>query len=140
LRLVISTPTSLVADIADATSIRAEDESGSFGILDGHADFLTVLTISLLRWRQADGKERYCAVRHGVFSVSGGREVRVATREAITGTDPEQLESAVLARFRAAAEEEQTARTESLRLQMTAIRRLIQYLRPGGASVPGQSA
>jgi len=140
MRLVISTPTSLIADIPDATSIRAEDESGSFGILEGHADFLTVLTISLLRWRQADGKECYCAIRRGVFSVSAGREVQVATREAITGTDPEELESAVLARFRAAADEEQTARAESLRLQMAAIRRLIQYLRPGGASVPGQSA
>lgn len=137
MRLIISTPTALVVDVPRAVSVRAEDESGSFGILDGHADLLTVLTISLLRWRQADGKEHYCAMRPGVFSVNAGREVRVATREAVTGTDPEQLESAVLARFRAAADEEQMARAESLRLQMTAIRRLIQYLRPGGPQ-PGQ--
>ncbi len=140
MKLVIGTPTSLVAEIADATSIRAEDESGSFGILEGHADFLTVLTISLLRWRQADGRERYCAMRRGVLSVTAGHLVRVAAREAITGTDPEQLESAVLARFREAAEEEQTARAESLQLQMTAIRRLIHYLRPGGSPMPGQGA
>ena len=107
MRLVITTPTSIVADVPDAASIRAEDESGSFGILDGHADFLTVLTISILRWRQADGAEHYCAHRRGVFSVSSGREVRFAAREAVLGIDPDQLESAVLSRFHKAADEEQ---------------------------------
>ena len=135
MRLLITTPTSIVADVANATAIRAVDASGSFGILDGHADFLTVLTISILCWRQADGAERYCAHRPGVFSVSGGREARFATREAVLGTDPDQLESAVISRFHEVAAKEQTARAESLRLQMTAIRRIIHYLRPGGSSV-----
>ena len=135
MRLVISTPTSVVVDISDATAIRAEDESGSFGILEGHADYLTVVTISILRWRQADGAERYCAHRLGVLSVIGGHEVRLAVREAVLGTDPDQLEEAVLTRFREAAEEEQGARAESLRLQMTAIRRIIHYLRPEGSTV-----
>ena len=135
MRLVITTPTSIVADVAEAIAIRAEDESGSFGILEGHADFVTVLTISILRWRQADGTERYCAHRRGIFTVSGGRETRFATREAVLGTDIDELEHAVLSRFREAAEEEQSARAESLRLQMTAIRRIIHYLRPGGSSI-----
>jgi len=135
MRLLITTPTSIVADVANAIAIRAVDQSGSFGILDGHADFLTVLTISILRWRQADGSEHYCAHWRGVFSVSGGREVRFATREAVLGTDPDRLESAVISRFHEAAAEEQSARAESLRLQMTAIRRIIHYLRPGGSSI-----
>ena len=135
MRLVISTPTSVVADIPDATAIRAEDESGSFGILDGHADFVTVVSISILRWRQADGVTRYCAHRRGILSVRGGRDIRLAVREAVLGDDPEQLEEAVLVRFREGAEEEQNTRAESLRLQLTAIRRIIQHLRPGGASV-----
>jgi F-type H+-transporting ATPase subunit epsilon len=135
MRLLITTPTSIIVDVPDATSIRAEDESGSFGILQGHADFLTVLAISILRWRQADAAQRYCAVRRGVLSVSGGREVMVATREAVIGTDLDRLEDAVLAGFREAAEEERGARAESLRLQMTAIRRIIHYLRPGGSSI-----
>jgi F-type H+-transporting ATPase subunit epsilon len=140
MRLVISTPTSVVADIADVSAIRAEDESGSFGILEGHAEFLTVVSISILRWKQADGIEHYCAHRRGVLSVAGGHEVRVAVREAVLGVDPDQLEQAVLSRFRAAAEEEQNARAESLRLQMTAIRRIIYYLRPNGSSLlVGQS-
>lgn len=135
MRLVISTPTAVVADVADVTAVRAEDESGSFGILEGHADFLTVVSISILRWRQADGSTRYCAHRRGVLSVSAGREIRLAVREAVLGEDPEQLESAVLSRFRETAEQEQSGRAASLRLQMTAIRRIIHYLRPGGSSV-----
>jgi F-type H+-transporting ATPase subunit epsilon len=134
-RFVISTPTSVVVDIPDATAIRAEDESGSFGILEGHADFLTVISISILRWRQKDGATHYCAHRRGVMSISGGHEVRVAVRQAVLGDDPDQLEKSVLARFRETVEEEQSARAENLRLQMTAIRRIIHYLRPGGSSV-----
>ena len=135
MRLVVSTPTSVVADIPDVTAIRAEDESGGFGILEGHADYMTVVSISILRWRQASGAERYCAHRRGVLSVIGGHDVRLAVREAVLGTESDQLEEAVLTRFREAAEEEQSARAESLRLQMTAIRRIIHYLRPGGSSV-----
>jgi F-type H+-transporting ATPase subunit epsilon len=135
MRLIISTPTSVVADISNATAIRAEDESGSFGILEGHADFMTVVSISILRWRQKDGAERYCAHRRGVLSAIGGHEVRLAVREAVLGTDPEQLEQAVLSHFREASAEEQRARAESLRLQMTAIRRIVHYLRPAGSPV-----
>ena len=138
MRLVITTPTAIVADVSGVTAVRAEDESGSFGILEGHTDFLTVLTVSILRWREDGGSERYCALRHGVLTVRGGREVMVSTREAVFGADADQLESAVLSRFRDTAEEEATARADSLRLQMTAIRRIIHYLRPGGSSVLGR--
>jgi F-type H+-transporting ATPase subunit epsilon len=44
MRLRIVTPLSIVVD-EDASALRAEDASGSFGILQGHAPFLTALTI-----------------------------------------------------------------------------------------------
>ncbi len=72
MRLLITDPTAIVVDDADVTSLRAEDESGSFGILDGHADLLTALPISVVAWRRADGRLQYCAVRRGVLSVRGG--------------------------------------------------------------------
>jgi F-type H+-transporting ATPase subunit epsilon len=134
MRLLVANPTELVVDRQDVTSVRAEDESGSFGIREGHADFLTVLSISILLWRESDGKERYCALRRGVLTVSEGKEVNVATREAVVGEDLDELENVVLARFRETAEEEQTARAEVARLQMMAIRRILRYLRPGVVS------
>ena len=87
MRLLITTPTAVVVDDPDVTAVRAEDETGSFGILDRHADFLTVLTVSVVAWHRADSRRRYCAVRRGVLRVEGGSEVAVATREAIVGDD-----------------------------------------------------
>jgi F-type H+-transporting ATPase subunit epsilon len=131
MKLVVATPTALVLERPDIAAVRAEDESGCFGILPGHADFLTVLAISILRWRERDGAEHYCAVRRGVLTVSGGREVTVSTREAIVSEDLDHLEDVVLTRFREAAETEQSARLESARLQTAAIRQIIRYLHPG---------
>ena len=41
--------------------LRAEDDSGSFGILAGHADLITVLTMSVVSWRQEDGGQGWWA-------------------------------------------------------------------------------
>ncbi|MDE2007089.1 MAG: F0F1 ATP synthase subunit epsilon [Rhodospirillales bacterium] len=133
MRLLITEPTALIADYADVTSLRAEDESGGFGILDGHADFLTVLVPSVLIWRHADGRRGYCAVRQGVLGVHDGRKVAVATRQAQLGSDLETLEHAVLARFAAEDEAERAALVAATRLHMEAIRRIIAALRPNPA-------
>jgi F-type H+-transporting ATPase subunit epsilon len=129
MRLLITTPTAVVVDEANVTAVRAEDESGGFGILQGHADFLTALAVSVVSWR-TDGVQRFCAVRRGVLSVTGGAEVAIATRQAVVGDDLDHLETVVLAEFRNAAEAERAARTESLKLQMKAIRQIVRYLRP----------
>jgi len=132
MRLLITTPTTVVIDDPNVVAVRAEDDSGSFGILDGHADFLTALTVSVVSWRRGapDDRRRFCAVRRGVLSVAKGSEVAIATREAITGDDFDHLDQVVLAKFRHALEAERTARTESLQLQMKVIRQIVHYLRP----------
>jgi len=130
MRLLITTPTAVVVDDPDVVSVRAEDATGSFGILDRHADFLTVLTVSVVAWRRVDGRWRYCAVRRGVLRVDNGCEVAVATREAIVDDNLDHLEQVVLAQLRSALDTERAARTESLQLQMKAIRQIIRYLRP----------
>jgi F-type H+-transporting ATPase subunit epsilon len=130
MRLLITDPTDIIADHADVVSVRAEDESGSFGILTGHADLLTALTVSVVSWRHSDGKAGYCAVRRGVLSVKGGREVAIATREAQRGDDLDTLEVSVLSRFLAEAEAERSGRTEAMRLHTQAVRRIVEALRP----------
>jgi F-type H+-transporting ATPase subunit epsilon len=137
MRLLITTPTAVVIDDPDVVAVRAEDESGSFGILNGHADFLTALAVSVVSWHRADGRQRFCAVRRGVLSASNGNEVALATREAIPGDNLDHLEHVVLAQFRDTLEAERTARTESLRLQMKAIRQIVRYLRPQRPDVFG---
>jgi F-type H+-transporting ATPase subunit epsilon len=137
MRLLITTPTAVVIDDREVVAVRAEDESGSFGILNGHVDFLTALSASVVSWRQVDDRQRFCAVRRGVLSVTNGSEVAIATREAIPSDDLDRLEQVVLARFRDAIEAERIERTESLQLQMKAIRQIVSYLRPEHVGIFG---
>src|SRR3974390_656177 len=130
MRLLITTPTAIVVDQPNVSSVRAEDDSGSFGILRGHEDLLTALNVSIVSWRDADDRVRYCAVRRGVLSVTGGSEIAIATREAIPGDDLDRLEEVVLNQFRERSEMERASRTQSLQLQMKAIRQIVHYLRP----------
>lgn len=133
MRLRIITPLAVVVDEDAVAAIRAEDDSGSFGILAGHADFLTCLSISVVGWKRTDGALHYCAVRRGMLSVTAGTEVAVATREAIAGDDLATLDATVLARFRAAIEQERSERFESTMLQLSAIRRIVSQIQPGGS-------
>lgn len=130
MRLRIVTPLSIVTEEDKVVALRAEDASGGFGILRGHADFLTSLSLSVVGWRREDSSLHYCAVRRGLLSVRGGREIAVVTREAVLGDDLDTLDQTVLAKFRAAAESQKTERVEQMRLQLSAIRRIMHYLRP----------
>ncbi len=130
MRLLITTPTAIVVDDPNVTSVRAEDDSGSFGILRGHADLLTALNISIVSWHAPDGGVRYCAVRRGVLTVSSGEEIAIATREAVVGDDLDRLEQIVLDEFRQRSEAERASRIQNLQHQMRAIRQIVRYLRP----------
>jgi F-type H+-transporting ATPase subunit epsilon len=132
MRLCITTPLAIVVDEDGVQALRAEDASGSFGILPGHADLLTSLAISVVSWKSADGARHYCAVRRGVFSVTADTEIAIATREAVTGDDLATLDQIVLGRFRADIETERAEHVESTRLQLNAIRQIVLHLRPGG--------
>lgn len=134
MKLRIVTPLDVVVDQDRVTAVRAEDATGSFGILSGHADFLTSLAITVVRWTGSDGRRRYCAVRGGVLSVAAGHDVSVATREAIAGDDLATLDQTVLARFHADVETEREEHFESARLQLSAIRQIVSHLRPPGRS------
>lgn len=126
MKLTIVTPLAIVVE-QEIDSLRAEDASGSFGILSHHAPFLTSLTLSILSWRVANA-ERFCAVRGGVLTVADGGDIEVATREAVVGENLATLDADVLARFQSDAEEEKTEHVENVRLQLNAIRQMISRL------------
>jgi F-type H+-transporting ATPase subunit epsilon len=123
-------PLSVVIDEDGVLAVRAEDATGSFGILPRHADFLTSLAISVVSWESSNRTRHYCAVRRGVLSVEGGEDIFVATREAVPGDDLTTLDETVLARFRADIETERTEHVESTRLHLNAIRQIMRHLRP----------
>ncbi len=131
MRLRIVTPLSVIVDESGVLSLRARDASGSFGVLPGHADFLTSLAVSVVSWRSADGRRRFCAVRGGVLTIDNGREIAIATPEAVAGEDLEMLDRDVLARFREESEAEKSERVDVTRLHLAAIRQIMRHLRPG---------
>jgi F-type H+-transporting ATPase subunit epsilon len=131
MRLRITTPLAVIIDEDDILALRADDVTGSFGILPGHADFLTSLSIGAVSWKSGDGARHYCAVRRGVLSVTTGQDIAIVTREAVLGDDLATLDQTVLVRFRADIETERSERVDSTRLQLNAIRQIVSHLRPG---------
>jgi F-type H+-transporting ATPase subunit epsilon len=132
LHLTISTPNSVVVDEAEVAAIRARDESGSFGILPGHTDLLTVLPASVVRWRDRQGQTHYCAVRSGVLRIADGTEATIACREAIPGNRLQEMEAAIEVEKSGEEEADRKARVAQMRLHTHAIRQLLHYLAPQG--------
>ena len=94
--------------------------SGGFGVLPGHADLLTVLPPSVLRWTRRDGATRYCALSGGVMTVSRGARVAVACRRGTLGDDLEKLQAEVAAARAAELDADRRAKVEQTRLHAQA--------------------
>ena len=129
MRLNVATPLAIVIEVCDVAHLRAEDDTGAFGILPGHADFLTALAVSVASWRDNRGAEHHVAVRGGMLEVRDGGSIAIATPEAVPGDDLHRLESEVLDKFRRQLVEEQAARTDAQRLYLAAIRQIVRFLR-----------
>jgi F-type H+-transporting ATPase subunit epsilon len=129
LRLTITTPSAILIDVDDVDSLRAEDASGGFGVLPGHADLLTVLPPSVVRWTRKDQPTRYCALSGGVMTIAGGDRVAIACRRGTLGDDLGKLEADVAAERAAELDADRRARVEQTRLHARALRQLMRYLR-----------
>ena len=141
MRMIVTTPLSVIADAENVRIVRAEDETGAFGILPGHADFLTVLGVSVVSWSNGAGKEHHIAVSSGILSVKHGELVEIAAHEAFAEDTLSTLGSTVEDQFRRQSAEEQEARTAATRLQFATIRSIEKYISVGrGKLMAGRSA
>jgi F-type H+-transporting ATPase subunit epsilon len=136
MRLLVTTPMSVIVDAEDVRHVRADDETGAFGILPGHTNFVTVLTVSVITWRNHMDEEHHVAVRGGVLTVRDGNFVEIATREAVGEDTLRRLGGAVLERFREEAHAEEASRVSATRLHLAAIRQLQRYLESGRQPIP----
>jgi F-type H+-transporting ATPase subunit epsilon len=127
---MITTPDAAVVDVGDVITVTAEDATGSFGILPGHADLVTTLEVSVMSWVERDGRRRYCALRGGVLHVRDGSKIAIATPEALLADDADRLDAQVLEKLRADADEERAARAHTEQLRLRAMRQILTYLRP----------
>lgn len=76
--------------LEDVVSFVGEDGSGSFGLMAGHARFVTTLVFGLSRVRYADGRLEYLAMPGGVAYFDGG-EITLSTRRYLRGDDFKQM-------------------------------------------------
>ncbi|MFT5182098.1 MAG: F-type H+-transporting ATPase subunit epsilon [Alphaproteobacteria bacterium] len=136
MRLLVTTPISVVVDEGGVSYVRAEDETGAFGVLPGHADFVTALSVSVITWRNRSDEEHHVALRGGVLMVRDGNLVEVATREAVGEDTLQRLGGAVLTRFREEVQAEAESRISATRLHLATIRQLQRYLEAGRQLVP----
>ena len=136
MKLLVATPLSVVVKAENLRHIRAEDETGAFGILPGHADFITVLSVSVITWRDDRDEEHHVAVRGGLLTVRDGELVEVATREAVGEDTLRELGEAVLTRFREEAAAEVESRVSAQKLQLATIRQLQRYLESARQPMP----
>ena len=74
-------------------------------------------------------------MRGGVLTVTAGREIAIATREAVVGNALATLDKTILGRFQADADAERTERIDSTRLQLSAIRQIVSHLQGGRSSM-----
>lgn len=129
MKLLVTTPAQTVIASDGVDFISASDETGSFAICSGHADFLTRLTVSVLTWRDAQRQERYVALRGGVLRVTGGGLVEVATMEAKASDSLAELQDRLVELFRQRDREDDEERAAANRLHSAAIRQIQRVLR-----------
>lgn len=127
IHLVLSSLGAVLTDATGVRSVRALDATGSFGLWPGHEDLLAVLSVGLLSWRDAQDAWHWCALRGGVLTLQRGCELQIASREAVLGDDPAQLESTVLEQLRQRQQTEDHARRESHQIEV----QLLRQLQPG---------
>lgn len=127
MRLRVTTPVAVIEDAGDIRHIRAEDDTGAFGILPGHADFVTTLPTSVVSWRNAAGREHFVVVNGGALMVRSGM-VEIATREAIRETELDRLDRKVLDQLRLARDSEDEQRSAVTRLHLATMRQIQRML------------
>lgn len=109
--------------IDGVTSFVGEDDSGSFGILPGHARMITVLAYGLARFRVAQDPWTYLALPGGVLYFVHN-QLQISTRRYFKDSDYGRISGALLDRLLGEEEEIHATRASLSRLEQEMFRRL----------------
>ena len=127
MRLKILLPFRVFAEQEGVSRIVAETYQGSFGILPRRLDCAAALAPGILTYQTPAG-EVYLAVDQGVL-VKTGSEVFVSVRNAIGGSELDQLREAVNREFLEFDEREKSVRSVMAKLESGFVRRFMEYHR-----------
>jgi F-type H+-transporting ATPase subunit epsilon len=126
MNLKILLPFQVFAEKTGVSRLVAETREGSFGLLPHRLDCVAALAPGILVYQTETEDEVYVAVDEGVL-VKTGLNVLVSVRNAIGGTDLEQLRDAVEREFLNLNEREQSVRSVMAKMESGFIRRLVGF-------------
>jgi len=106
--------------------IVAETRDGSFGLLPNRLDCVAALVPGILVFETESDGEVYVAIDEGVL-VKTGLEVLVSVRNAIGGSELDQLRNAVEQEFLRLDEHEQSVRAVLARMESGFLRHLVKF-------------
>ena len=126
MNLRILLPFQIYAIKTDVKRIVAQTLQGSFGLLPQRLDCAAALVPGILTYETHAEGEIYLAVAQGVL-VKAGSDVLVSVRNAIGGTDLEQLHEAVKREFLNVDEQEKNVRSVLAKMESGFIRRFREF-------------
>jgi F-type H+-transporting ATPase subunit epsilon len=115
----------------DVRSFIGEDASGSFGLMAGHARFMTSLVFGLARFADASGHWRFLAMPGGLLYFNDN-ELTVSTRHYLIDADYARISSAIGEQLLAEEEMLLDVKQSLRRMEEEMLRRLWEMRRGGG--------
>jgi F-type H+-transporting ATPase subunit epsilon len=128
MRLRVFLPMKILID-QDVTTVVAEAENGSFGILPKHVDFVAALTPGIFSF-ESGGEEEFMAVDEGIL-VKCANEVLVSTRKAVRGKNLGELKRTVEEEFGTLNEREKETRSILAKLEADFTKRFLKMREQG---------
>lgn len=116
--------------IAEVESFVGQDDSGSFGILAGHARTMTCLVFGLARFRKADAPWRYVALPGGVLYFADN-QLYLSARSYLHDTDYLRIRSALQHELRSQEQQLRGLKQSVARLEEQLLRQLWLLQREG---------
>ena len=128
MNLKVLLPHGVFDDQTGVSRIVAETRDGSFGLLPQRLDCVAALAPGILIYETEAGGEVCVAVDEGVL-IKTGPDVFVSVRNAIAGTDLDQLRETVEREFLHLNEREQSVRSALVKMESGLIRRMANFHR-----------
>ncbi|GBE36783.1 ATP synthase epsilon chain [bacterium BMS3Bbin07] len=128
-RFTVITPMSIILD-EEVGFLRAEDSTGSFGILPNHTEFITILTPSVVIYRIGE-REGYLAVNGGIFRFASNAAT-LSTRIAVSGDSLDTLTGVINERFMSITEREKALYRSLKQMQQSFLKRIADIERESG--------
>ena len=124
MKLTVWLPHEMLLD-EEVDRIKAEAVDGWFGMLPKHVDFVTALVPGVMTFQATGKPEEFVAVDHGILIKCGPR-VSISTRNAVRGTNLEQMRHDVEQQFRAREERDRAMNAYQAKLEADLVRHLLE--------------